>query len=73
MMNEETIKHIIARVIDNANEALEESKKNKEDDFYKGKRLAYYEILDAIKNDLEIDGQSLKDFGLDINLERTFL
>ena len=72
-MNEETIKYIIARVIDNANEALEESKKNKYDDFYKGKRLAYYEILDVIKNDIEIDGQSLKDFGLDINLEKTFL
>lgn len=48
-MTEETIKHIIARVIDNANDALEEERKNKNDAFYKGKKLAYYEILDTIK------------------------
>ena len=53
-MTEETIKHIIARVIDNANDALEEERKNKNDAFYKGKKLAYYEILDTIKNDLDI-------------------
>ena len=69
-MTEETIKHIIARVIDNANDALEEERKNKNDAFYKGKKLAYYEILDTIKNDLDIDDQDLKAFGLDVNLEK---
>lgn len=71
-MTEETIKHIIARVIDNANDALEEERKNKNDAFYKGKKLAYYEILDTIKNDLDIDDQDLKTFGLDVNLEKMF-
>lgn len=71
-MTEETIKHIIARVIDNANDALEEERKNKNDVFYKGKKLAYYEILDTIKNDLDIDDQDLKAFGLDVNLEKLF-
>ena len=71
-MTEETIKHIIARVIDNANDALEEERKNKKDAFYKGKKLAYYEILDTIKNDLDIDDQDLKAFGLDVNLEKMF-
>lgn len=71
-MTEETIKHIIARVIDNANDALEEERKNKNDAFYKGKKLAYYEILDTIKNDLDIDDQDLKAFGLDVNLEKIF-
>ncbi len=71
-MTEETIKHIIARVIDNANNALEEERKNKNDAFYKGKKLAYYEILDTIKNDLDIDDQDLKAFGLDVNLEKMF-
>ena len=71
-MTEETIKHIIARVIDNANDALEEERKNKNDAFYKGKILAYYEILDTIKNDLDIDDQDLKAFGLDVNLEKMF-
>lgn len=71
-MTEETIKRIIARVIDNANDALEEERKNKNDAFYKGKKLAYYEILDTIKNDLDIDDQDLKAFGLDVNLEKMF-
>ena len=46
--------------------------KNKNDAFYKGKKLAYYEILDTIKNDLDIDDQDLKAFGLDVNLEKLF-
>ncbi len=73
MMSEDAVKYIIARVIDNANDALEEAKKNKDDDFYKGKKLAYYEILDTIKNELDINDQDLKEFGLDENLERKFL
>ena len=72
-MSEDAVKYIIARVIDNANDALEEAKKNKDDDFYKGKKLAYYEILDTIKNELDINEQDLKEFGLDENLERKFL
>lgn len=72
-MNEDTIKFIISRVIDNANDALEELKENKDDDFYKGKKLAYYEILDTIKNELEVREQDLKELGLDIDLEKTFL
>lgn len=71
-MNEENIKYIIARVIDNANDALEEERKNKDDAFYKGKKLAYYEILDTIKNDLDINDQDLKEFGLDVDLEKVF-
>lgn len=71
-MNEETIKYIIARVIDNANDVLEEERKNKDDAFYKGKKLAYYEILDTIKNDLDINDQDLKEFGLDVDLEKVF-
>lgn len=71
-MNEETIKYIIARVIDNANDALEEERKNKDDAFYKGKKLAYYEILDTIKNDLDINDQDLKEYGLDVDLEKVF-
>lgn len=72
-MSEAEIKFIISRVIENANEALEESKQNKDDAFYKGRKLAYYEILDTIKNELIVRGQDLKEFGLDIDLEKTFL
>jgi hypothetical protein len=72
-MNEATVKFIISRVIENANDALEESIRNKGDDFYKGRKLAYYEILDSIKNELEARDQDLKEFGLDIDLEKTYL
>lgn len=72
-MNESTIKFIISRVIENANDALEESKQNPKDDFNKGRKLAYYEILDTIKSELEANDVDLKDFGLDVELEKTFL
>ena len=73
MMNEATIEFIISRVIENANDTLEEATQNKDDDFYKGKKLAYYEILDTIKNELLVREQDLKEYGLDIDLEKTFL
>jgi len=72
-MNEATIKFIISRVIENANDSLEESKQNPNDDFSKGRKLAYYEILDTIKSELEANDQDLKEYGLDIDLEKSFL
>ena len=72
-MNNDAIKFIISRVLDNANDALKEAKENKDDDFYKGKKLAYYEILDTIKNEIEIREEDLKEFGLDIDLDEIFL
>lgn len=72
MMNE-TIKYILSRVIDNANDAIMESREHPDDDFYKGKKLAYYEVLDTIKNELIAKDQNLKEFGLDINLEEAIL
>ena len=71
-LNSDAIKFIIAKVLDNANDAIEELKENKDDDFYKGKKLAYYEILDSIKNELDVREQDLKEFGLDIDLEKIF-
>ena len=43
------------------------------DSFYKGKRLAYYEVLDTIKNTLLNEGIPLDDLGLNVELERKFL
>ena len=70
---DEAIKYIISWVIDNANDAVAESKDNPTDDFYKGKKLAYYEVLDTIKNELKARDIDLKEFGLDIELEKTIL
>lgn len=72
-MSNDAIKFIISRVLENAKDALEEAKENKEDDFYKGKKLAYYEILDTIKNELDIRDEDLKEFGIDVDLEALFL
>ena len=69
VLTKEGIKYMIARLLENANEAVEESKANKEDQFAAGRRLAYYEMLDILKSELEIREQDLKELGLDINLE----
>lgn len=71
-MNKSEVEYILARVIDNANDAFEEAKENAGDDFYKGKKLAYYEILDTIKNELIARDQDLKEFGLDVDLEKKY-
>lgn len=71
LMTKEAIAYIVARVIDNAHDAKKEREESsKEDrDFYDAKLLAYYEILDTIKNELEIREEDLKKYGLDIDLE----
>ena len=69
-MTDSEIKFIISRIIDNANFNLEEVKGSPDDLFLKGKKLAYYEILDSIKNELISKNQDLKEFGLDIILDK---
>ena len=63
------IKYMIARLLENANEAAEESRENREDKFAAGRRVAYYEMLDILKSELDVREQDLKDFGLNIDLE----
>ena len=72
MMDENFIKYIIHRIIDNANDSIEEQKKADNDLFYRGKKLAYYEVLDSIKNELIVRDMDLEEFGLNINLEKYF-
>ena len=69
----DSLKYIISRVINNANDTIKESRENKDNEFYDGKTLAYYEVLDTIKNELEAHSQDLKEFGLDIDLEKDYL
>ena len=68
-LTSESIKYIIARLIDNANDAVGESRKDRNNLFNKGRQLAYYEMLDILKSELSIRDQDLKEFGLDIDLE----
>lgn len=71
-MNENDLKYIISRLVNLANDAIEESRKNKNDLFYRGKKLAYYEMISTIRNQLYIDDIDLKEFGLDFDPDRIF-
>ena len=68
-LTREGIKYMITRLLENANEAAEESKANKDDAYCAGRKVAYYEMLDILKTELDIKEQDLKEFGLDIDLE----
>ena len=68
-LTEEGIKYMVSRLLENASEAAEESKKNKDDPYCAGRKVAYYEMLDILRTELDIRDQDLKEFGLDIDLE----
>ncbi|MCR5666298.1 MAG: transposase [Eubacterium sp.] len=70
LLSKEGIKYIIARLVENAYDAVKESEADKDDEFAAGRRLAYYEMLDILKTELEVSEQDLKEMGLDINLEK---
>ena len=72
-LTKEGIEYIIGRLLKNAQEAIGEWDKDKSNLFYDGKALAYYEMLDIIKAELDIREQDLKEFGLDVNLEEKLL
>ena len=71
-ISNESYKYILARVLERAFESIEEANENG-DEFYKGRKLAYYEIADIIKSELYVRDAQLSEFGLDIDLEKTFL
>jgi hypothetical protein len=54
----ETLGYMISRIQERYQESLSEG----DDDFNNGRKLAFYEVLDMIKNDLEVRGYSLDDF-----------
>ncbi len=65
-LTESELEFIVSRVLKNAYEASEEEKS----EFNDGKKFAYYEILDTIKNELEIREIDTDKFGLSITLEK---
>ncbi len=69
-ISEESLKYIIARLVDNANEAVEESEKDKSDLLNQGRRLAYYEMLDILKSELDVRDADLKELGLDFDVNK---
>ena len=68
-LTKEGIKYMIARLLENANEAAEESRQEKNDQYSAGRKVAYYELLNILKKELDLREQDLQDLGLDIDLE----
>lgn len=66
------LEYIVSRLVKEAYDAAEEGKANPKDSFLAGRQVAYYEMLDILKSELDIAGADLKEFGLDINLEKEF-
>lgn len=64
-MSNNTVKFIVECVLDNVKNVSTLPR----NEFNDAKRLAYYEILNTIKNQLEINDVDLKEYGLDFSLE----
>lgn len=64
-------KYIIMRVLERAFESINES--TDQNEFMNGRKLAYYEIADIIKSELDVRDIDLSEYGLDIDLEKAFL
>ena len=69
---EKGYKYIISRVLERAFESIDEAKAGGTE-FDNGRKLAYYEVADIIKSELDARDVDLSDFGLDIDLEKAFL
>lgn len=70
-MTDELFEFIIKTLIERADEAVKEEKEDGSD-FNSGRVMGYYEVLDIIKNRLEIYDYDLSKCGLDINLEERY-
>ncbi|MCD7757517.1 MAG: transposase [Clostridiales bacterium] len=68
-MTESELEFIVSRLIENANEAYADSENDKTDAFNMGRRLAYFEMLDILKNELDAHGADLKKFGLSEDIQ----
>lgn len=64
-MSDETMKYIIECILENA----EDVSNLPRNEFNDAKRLAYYEILNTIKSQLEVNDIDLKEYGLDFDIE----
>ena len=66
------MKYIIYRVMKNGYESIEDLREDP-CEFNEGRRLAYYEVLDTIYNQLGIYDKNQKEFGYSKDWEREFL
>jgi len=72
-LSKDQIEYIIERVIKNAASVQDDRDKNTDESarqFYEGMLAGYHEVLDTIKTQLKLYDMDLKDFGLDIDIEK---
>ena len=69
----ESLRYIIARLIENANESIQESRDDRDDLFKSGRSEAYYEMLDTLQSELNARDEDLARYGLNINLEQRYI
>jgi hypothetical protein len=69
LLTKDDIAYIISRILDYAVDAKNEAEKDPQNLFYQGKRLAYTEILDVIKNELTVYEEDIKKYGLDFDID----
>jgi hypothetical protein len=72
-MSEDVFKYIIARIVQKAEIAANDYLENKEDKFLSGIKFGYWEVLDMIKTELEIEEQDISEYGLDENFVNNLL
>lgn len=69
----EGIGYIVTRIVERAKEAAGEAKEDKTDNFKDGRALAYYEVLDILRTELEARDLDLNYVGLGFDLEKELL
>ncbi len=74
MSGDDVLKATIERLIENADEALQEAKAHKNDSpYYSARKDVYYEVLDTIKDDIIMGDLDPDDYGLGMDLEKRYL
>lgn len=71
-VTKESMKYIIARLLDNANDAADEYKRDKSNKLLAGRKMAYYEMLDILRTELDVRDEDLEEFGLNMDFEKTY-
>ena len=66
---DEVLKAAMQSILEQALRAVSDARQNPRDAFKDGRALAYYEVLDTVKNQLEIYDSDANDFGLGMNLD----
>ncbi|MBQ7199274.1 MAG: hypothetical protein IJS29_08440 [Selenomonadaceae bacterium] len=69
----EDVNHIVEKLLHNSNKVIAEAKNDRSNLFNAGRKVAYYETLDTIKNWLTIYGKNFSKNISDNDFEKKFM